>query len=71
MAGTIELKDNGIEITNAPDEALMSLGVLGGYNPRAVYVGRDTVTLGYPKSVTYKVVGWDADKAALVLEKVS
>lgn len=69
VTGPIELTDHGVEITHAPDMALMTPGLLAGFNPRALHIAGEFVTFGYPKSVTYRIVGWDAEARALMLER--
>lgn len=72
LAGRIECRDNGIEVTRADDSALVSLTLVAHRDPRALDVQGDLMIFGTgPTAVTYKVTGWDAESMALVVEKVS
>lgn len=72
MAGEIIVRDNGITVEQAPDDALVSLQLIA-HATRGLQVVGDTIVLGERPGnvVTYKVTGWDDRHAALVVEKVS
>lgn len=71
MAGTIELRDNGIEVIKADDKALISLELLANHDERAMRVRGDLIHVGnVPADVVYRVVGWDHSAKALEIERV-
>ncbi|UJW32395.1 hypothetical protein L3Q67_00995 [Saccharothrix sp. AJ9571] len=59
--------DGRVEITQAPDTALMSLQMLANLDPATSVVTGRTITLA--GQVTYRVTGWDTVQACLVLTK--
>lgn len=69
--GEIVAKDQGVEILEAPEFALLSLDLLASPVSRmTVHLG--LVHFGYRdgKPITYEVIGWDGDHAALQLQRV-
>jgi len=69
MRESLILKDNGIEVVEAPDESMISL-VLLAQEARGVMVHGNYIWFGTGvHAVRYLVTGWDAEHAALTLRK--
>jgi hypothetical protein len=63
-------------VDQAPERTLMSLGLLQSADERALFVaGGDTIYFGYDHEsmgqFVYQVVGWDAERRGLILERIS
>jgi hypothetical protein len=70
LEGEVQLRrhdDGRIEILQAPATARMSLELLQASDPATVRVGSNTI--GIAGQVRYRVVGWDAQQSALLLER--
>lgn len=60
-----------MEVTSAPDEALIALSMLQVADHRGLRIGTDTIWIGTgPGSVEYQVTGWDDEVKALKVRKV-
>lgn len=61
-------------VTAAPDRALITLEVLAYSSPDRLFVSGDTLYLGSDRDrceVSYRVVGWDAEAKALIVERLT
>lgn len=70
LEGDLQLRhheDGRLEIVQAPPTARMALSLLQQTDPRVVRVGANTI--GIAGQVSYRVVGWDAQQSALLLER--
>lgn len=61
-------------VERAPERTLLALSMLQAADERALFVaGGDTVYIGYgpdASEVSYQVTGWDAERRALILDRV-
>lgn len=69
MAGNMTAQDHGIEVIQHDDTALITLELIADHG-RGLAVFSDRIVFGtYPFDLyTYRVVGWDAEARALILE---
>lgn len=71
---SIEVQWAATTVQHAPARSLVSLELLANLEPRAVEVARDRLLLGKDfsgESVEYKVVGWHAESASLIVDRVN
>lgn len=68
--GVIIVKDNGVEVLEAADEAFISLSLIAKPD-RGILVEDDVITVGSWGAgvASYRVIGWDAERRALLCRR--
>lgn len=68
--GEVTCVDHGIQVTQADPYARMALELLAGSDGRGIRVSGSYLTFGsFGQSVSYRIIGWQANPPALLMEK--